>query len=97
MREKKAFVLQRGVEEPIAMGKLSVMWLTSMVEELKRGENLREIYRSFSSGHLVYIAHIRANSHERFLELSKYGVGGWLSFIVLLEGREGRGLGDYIA
>lgn len=61
--------------------------------ELIRGENLSDFYRSFRSSDVTYIAHMLANKHGGFLELSEYGVGGWQSFIVILKGREGRGWG----
>jgi hypothetical protein len=37
----------------------------------------------------VYVALRSANSHERFLELSKYGVGG-----IIPKGQEGRRVGQ---
>jgi hypothetical protein len=52
------------------------------VEELIRGENLSDFYRSFRSGDLADIAHRRANRYGRFLELLEYGVGGLRSFIL---------------
>jgi hypothetical protein len=48
-------------------------------------------YRSVRSGCIVCVAQRHANGLGRFLELSKYGVGGWRSFIVIPEGIEGRG------
>jgi hypothetical protein len=53
-------------------------------------------YSLFRSGDVVYIAHRHANSHGRFLELSEYGVRARRSFIVILEGHEGRGWSDCV-
>jgi hypothetical protein len=61
------------------------------VEDFIRGTELKEFYRSFSSGSAVYVAQRRVNGNGRFLELGEYGIGGRRSFIVILEGREGRG------
>jgi hypothetical protein len=67
-----------------------------MVEEYIREENLSDFYKLFRYGDVVYIAHRHANSHGRFLELLEYGAGGQQSFIVILEGHEGRGWGDCV-
>lgn len=67
------------------------------MEELIRGEKLRDFYRSFRSGDVVYIAQRCVNSYGSFLELSEYGVEGWRSFIVIPEDHEGRGCGDCVA
>jgi hypothetical protein len=48
-RGKEIFVLLKGV------GKFSVRWLRLMVEELIRGENLSDFYRSFRSGDVSYL------------------------------------------
>lgn len=60
----------------VLLSKPSVMGLRSTVEELVRGEKLRDFYRTFSSRDLVYIAQRRANGYNRFLESLEYGVGG---------------------
>lgn len=39
----------------------------------------------------MFIAHRGSNSHDRFLTLVEYGGGGLCSFIVIPEGREGKG------
>ena len=73
------------------VGQAKRLWLRSTVEDFIRGTELKEFYRSFSYGSAVYVAQRHANGSGRFLELGEYGIGGWRSFIVILEGREGRG------
>lgn len=46
----------RRTYQTVILGKPSVMWLRSMVEELIRGMELREFYRLFRSRSIVYIA-----------------------------------------
>lgn len=67
------------------------------MEELIKGEKLRDFYKSFRSGDIVYIAQRRVNSHEKFLELSEYGVGERRSFIVIPRTVKEDGGGDCVA
>jgi hypothetical protein len=73
-----------------------VVWLLTIAEDLIRGENLREFYRTLRVGSTAYIVQRRANSHERFLEVSEYRTGGLRSFIIIPEGREGNGPGNCV-
>jgi hypothetical protein len=45
------------------------------VEELIRGDEIRDFCWTFRMGDSVHIAHRRVNSHGRFLEVVEYGVG----------------------
>lgn len=66
----------RGTYRAVILGKSSVMWLRSTVEELIRGTKLREFNRLVRCGSTIYVALRCANDHGRFLELSKYGLAG---------------------
>lgn len=58
------------------MGNLSVAWLLGMVEEMLKGENLREFYWTLRVGSRAYIALRYVNSNGRYLALVEYGKGG---------------------
>jgi len=62
-----------------------------MVEEMLKGENLREFYWTLRVGSRAYIALRYVNSNGRYLALVEYGKGGWWGFIVVPEGWEDRG------
>jgi hypothetical protein len=40
----------------VMLGKMSVIWLHTMVEELIRGAKMKDFYRSICSGNTVYVA-----------------------------------------
>lgn len=86
----------KGVYRALILGKPSVVWLLNMAEDYIRGENLREFYRTLRVGSTAHIVQTRANSHERFLEVSEYRTGGRQSFIIIPEGREGSGPGNCV-
>jgi hypothetical protein len=47
-----------------------------MVEEMLKGENLREFYWTLRVGSRAYIALRYVNSNGRYLALVEYGKGG---------------------
>lgn len=55
----------RGMFRAEMLGKPSVLWLRSTVEDLIRGTELKEFYRSFRSGSTVCVAQGRANGHGK--------------------------------
>jgi hypothetical protein len=61
------------------------------MEALIKGGALSEFCWAYLVGNTMYILQQQVNSHGRFLELSECGGGGRCSFVIVLEGREGRG------
>jgi hypothetical protein len=62
------------------------------VEELIRGDPLREFGKTLRVGSIAYVVQRCANSHGRFLELSEYGYRreayrGFLFFFFFFGGR----------
>jgi hypothetical protein len=68
---------------------VSRVWC-NMVEEMIKGENLREFCKTLTVGSRAYVAWSCANGHGRYLAVVEYG-GGRRAFSRILEGREGRG------
>ena len=64
-----------------------VCWL--QLEEVINPK-LRDFYRTVRVGSRAYFVQRRMNSHGWHMALAEYG-GGWCGFIVVPEGREGRG------
>lgn len=63
-------------------------WLLNMVEEMIKGENLRE-FIGLMVGSRAYVAQSCANGHGRYLAVVEYG-GGRRGFNLIPEDREGR-------
>jgi hypothetical protein len=66
----------REVSRAVFLGNLSVAWLLGMVEEMLKGENLREFYWTLRVGSRAYIALRYVNSNGRYLASVEYGKGG---------------------
>lgn len=45
----------RGTLRAVMMGKMGVIWLHTMVEELIRGAEMKDFYRSIRSGNTIYV------------------------------------------
>ena len=68
----------------------TIFWLPAAWDSLtplKEGEK----WRSFRFGSKVYVPLQRTNKFGNFLELSEYGDKGRRSFVIILEGEEGKG------
>jgi hypothetical protein len=70
------------------MGIQSVVRLLKTMEDLIKGDNSKEFWRTYRVGYTTFVLHKRQN-HGTFLELSEYSNGGRQSFIIIPEGREG--------
>lgn len=75
----------------MCLGKLTVGWLSKTVEELLRGDQNWDFYRTFKVGNTLHLAQGRVNSYERYLEILKYGAGGRWSFVIIPKGRKNSG------
>lgn len=56
------------------------------MEDLIKGADINDFYRSTCSGNVVPMAQRRSNGYKRYLELSVYGGGSRRGFIVFPEG-----------
>lgn len=77
------------------LGKETIVWFTTMVEELAQREEVFEFARTSGDGNKAVIAHRCSNnsSHKGgeqslYLAVMAYGGGGQRVFIVILEGQE---------
>lgn len=61
------------------------------MEDLTKGDELREFCRTFQIGSTAYIVQRQENNHRRFMDLSKYGGERRCIFIIVPEGQEGSG------
>jgi hypothetical protein len=52
-----------------------VVWLMNSMEELIKGEDIRDFCRTFRVGNMAYVMQRPENIHRRFLEVSEYGGG----------------------
>lgn len=52
---------ERGTFRAVMLGKQIVMWLRSTVEELSRGTELKDFYRSVRSGSTIYVVQRHEN------------------------------------
>jgi hypothetical protein len=61
------------------------------MERFTKGDESSENWRTFRLGSTTYVVLRRTNKYGQHIELSKYGGGGRRSFVVILEGSNGKG------
>jgi hypothetical protein len=61
------------------------------MEVLSQAKEMKDFVKSSRVGNKVFIAQCCSHNHGRFLSLAKYGSGCRRRFIVILEGRDGKG------
>jgi hypothetical protein len=67
----------------VLLGKVSVAWLSFMVEDLVCKAEVAEFFKSSREGSRALIVQRRSNRSGRFLVVEVYGVGGRRGFIVV--------------
>jgi hypothetical protein len=80
----------RGKVRLVIMSWPTTFWLVSAWDYLTKSETVRENWRTFHFGCLMYVVQRRNNSYGNFLELSEYGGKGRRSFVIISEGIEGK-------
>jgi hypothetical protein len=67
----------------VLLGKVSVAWLSSTVEDLVCKAEVAEFFKPSREGSRALIVQRRSNRSGRFLVVEVYGVGGRRGFIVV--------------
>jgi hypothetical protein len=83
---------RKGFTRVVLLGVQCTVWLVEMVELALRNPGVQNFVKSFCEGLQVLIVRRGGNRAGRFLELAVFAKGGRKWFILLPEGREGRGL-----
>jgi hypothetical protein len=81
----------RHLFQAVILGWSSLVWLMQAVEQLSKGEEDNDKWRTFQMGSTVYVVLRRKNKYGQFIELSEYGGGGRRSYVVIPEGSDGKG------
>jgi hypothetical protein len=81
----------RGRTRLVIMAWPTIFWLASAWDYLTNNEIVGENWKTFRIGCYSYIVQRRKNSFGNFLELSKYGGKGRRSYMIILDGYEGKG------
>jgi hypothetical protein len=84
----------RGKTRSAIMAWPTIFWLVSAWDYLTNSEIVCENFRTFRFGCFSYVMQRRKNSYGNYLELLEYGGKGWRSFVIILEGDEGKGWED---
>jgi hypothetical protein len=84
----------RSIFPVVILGWSSIVWLMKAMEGFTKGDESSENWRNFCLGSTTYVVLRRTNKHGQYIELSEYGGGGRRSFVVILEGSDGKGWMD---
>jgi hypothetical protein len=81
----------RGFVRLVSLGKVTVIWLLATMEALRLAEGSKAFVKSSRVGSKAFIAKRCLNKFGLFLAVVEYGGGDQRAFLVILEGKGGRG------
>lgn len=86
----------RAFVRSVSLGKASVLWLLDIMRALLQAESSKEFVEFLRMGIKAFIAQHGSHRFGCFLAVAECGGGGRRGFVVILEGRGGRGWLDFV-
>jgi hypothetical protein len=88
------FERSKGILRTVFLGKTSGSWLET-VKDLLQAEGQKVFAKKFRFSSRAFLAQRGSNKRMCFLALVEYEGGSWKGYLVIPEGREGKGEGGF--